>query len=845
MNADRSPLLADTREAGHDEGPGGSIGPYRILQTLGEGGFGTVYEADQEHPVKRRVALKVIKLGMDTREVIARFDAERQALALMDHPHIAHVLDAGMTASGRPYFVMELVRGVPITTWCDRHKLTIERRLELFEQVCHAVQHAHTKGVIHRDLKPSNVLVHAQEDLPVAKVIDFGIAKAISGRLTDKTLYTAQQQMIGTPLYMSPEQAEGSADIDTRSDIYSLGVMLYELLTGTTPFELSSRNQTPEREIQRIICEVEPPAPSACLTARDADAASVASLRRVDARTLGSALRGELDWIVMKAIDKERTRRYETANALALDIRRHLSGLPVLAAPPSRLYRMRKFVRRHRVWVSASLLAASALLAGVIGFAWQARIASQRAAELEQVASFQAEMLDQVDPSAAGAALAADLRTRLSRALAAEGLDEPTRARMTREFDTLWQRINATDAARELIDATILRPAAQAVASQFAGQPLIAATLDQALAQRYRAIGLYEAALPLQQRALDTRRRELGDEDPETLKAVSNMAVLYYMLGRLKEAEPYFAQALELRRRALGPAHQDTLASLNNMGVFLQDQGRLAEAEPYYREALQRFRESLGGEHEDTLRALANYGNLLQAEGKLAQAEASFREQLETSRRSLGAEHADTLASLVDMGEVLHDRGRFDEARRYYTQALEGRRRVLGGEHPETLLAAANLGVLARDQGRVEEAESLLMPAFDGIREAVGGDHPEALYLALHVGALRVDQGRAEEALALLRPLAEPLAAAFAGAYGARVAEWEVAVGRALALQGDHAQAASHLEAALERYRTQPGPAAFRRETARATLVALLRAWHAIEPGAGHDRRAAEVEAGR
>jgi len=343
------------------EGPGGRIGPFKILQQIGEGGFGSVFEAEQEHPVKRRVALKVIKLGMDTREVIARFEAERQALALMDHPHIARVLDAGATDSGRPYFVMELVKGEPITSYCGKHRLSIVRRLELFDQVCAAVQHAHTKGIIHRDLKPNNVLVSTQDDQPFAKVIDFGIAKATSGRLTDKTLYTEQQLMMGTPLYMSPEQAEGSADIDTRTDIYALGVILYELLTDTTPIESHSLRAAGYAEVQRIIREVEPPRPSARLSQAKATLPGVATRRATEPHKLARMIRGELDWIVMKAIEKERARRYETASGLAMDVRRYLAGEPVLAAPPSVSYRLRKFVRRNKGAVAAGSLVAAAL----------------------------------------------------------------------------------------------------------------------------------------------------------------------------------------------------------------------------------------------------------------------------------------------------------------------------------------------------------------------------------------------------------------------------------------------------------------------------------------------------
>ncbi|NQV36157.1 MAG: serine/threonine protein kinase, partial [Phycisphaeraceae bacterium] len=373
------------------EGPGTIIGPYKLLEKIGEGGMAVVYMAEQTEPIHRKVALKIIKVGMDTKQVIARFEAERQVLALMDHPHIAKVLDAGVTEGGRPYFVMELVRGSSITAYCDQHKFCTKERLDLFVQVCNAVQHAHQKGIIHRDIKPSNVMVTQRDGAPIPKVIDFGIAKATNQRLTEKTLFTRYAQIIGTPQYMSPEQAEfGQLDIDTRSDVYSLGILLYELLTGTTPLDAEKLRKAGYLAMQRIICEEEPVKPSTKLSKLidlgDDTLADIAKQRCSTPELLTKTVRGDLDWIVMKALEKDRTHRYETANELGMDVEHHLNNEPILARPPSTPYRFGKLVRRNRAVFVAVGAVAAVLVLGVIVSTWQAARAKAKELEMRQLA---------------------------------------------------------------------------------------------------------------------------------------------------------------------------------------------------------------------------------------------------------------------------------------------------------------------------------------------------------------------------------------------------------------------------------------------------------------------------
>src|SRR5215472_1797828 len=460
------------------EKPGDKIGRYKLLQQIGEGGCGVVYMAEQEEPVRRRVALKVIKLGMDTKSVIARFEAERQALAMMDHPNIAKVLDAGATDNGRPFFVMELVRGIKITDYCDQNKLSTEERLGLFMQVCNAIQHAHQKGIIHRDIKPSNILVTLHDGKPVPKVIDFCIAKATQGRLTDQTLFTAFEQFIGTPAYMSPEQAELTMkDVDTRTDIYSLGVLLYELLTGKTPFDAQQLLASGLDAMRRTIREQEPERPSTKLsTMMDGELTTTARHRHTEAPKLIHQLRGDLDWIVMKTLEKDRARRYETANGLARDVQRYLADEPVVARPPSRLYRFQKLARRNKLAFAASGAVAAALIVGLAAATWE--YLKERTSRQRAVAE------------TAKATATSDLLQQLLRSADPDG------------------RRGSDYTVRQLLDDF-----SAGLTNQLADQPEVEATVRLAIGCTYSKLGVLSEAERNLRRALELRRKALGTQD--------------------------------------------------------------------------------------------------------------------------------------------------------------------------------------------------------------------------------------------------------------------------------------------------------------------------------------------
>ena len=684
-----------------------AIGPYRLLERVGEGGMGEVWLAEQTQPIHRQVALKVIKAGMDTAQVVARFEAERQALALMDHPAIARVFDAAATPQGRPYFVMEYVRGETITAYATRHTLTVLERIDLFLIVCEGVQHAHQKGIIHRDLKPSNVLVTVRDDRPMPKVIDFGVAKATTQALTVRTLHTELGALIGTPEYMSPEQAEmGSLDIDTRTDVYSMGVMLYELLTGTLPFESKALREQGLDKLRQTIREVDPPRPSTRVTAAASAATELPS--HVDASRLARQLRGDLDWITMKALEKDRTRRYGSVSDLAADLRRHLDDVPVLASPPSTTYRVGKFVRRHHAGVAV----AGVVILLLVVFAGVMAVQASRIARA----------LDRASQEAATATQVSDFLVGLFK------VSDPSEARGT------------TLTAREILAKGVQQ------LDSLRDQPTVQARLQATIGAVETELGLYRDAQPLLEMALQTRRRVVGQDHPDTLASANALANLYWYQGKYREAEPLYRDLVERRTRLLGADHPDTLRANYDLASLYLMQKRFEEFARLNEDTLARQRRVLGDTHHDTLASLGNLQSSYFKRGRYEDALPVAAEVLESLSRIVGEDHPEALMVLHNLATIYDELGRYGEAEPLYLKAVDAKRRVLGGEHPETARTLDKLASMYVKQQRYAEAESTFLAAYPGFAKSADGENADTWRVVRSLAEMYVATGQPTKA---------------------------------------------------------------------------------------------------
>jgi serine/threonine protein kinase/tetratricopeptide (TPR) repeat protein len=718
------------------EKPGDEIGGFTLLKEIGHGGFGIVYLAEQTAPVKRRVALKILKLGMDTKQVVARFEAERQALALMDHPNIARVIDAGATATGRPYFVMELVDGIKITDYCEQNHLTTPQRLDLFIQVCRAIQHAHQKGVIHRDIKPSNVLVATQDRVPVPKVIDFGIAKATQGKLTDQTVLTAFEQFLGTPAYISPEQAQlGGLDVDTRSDIYSLGVLLYELLTGKTPFDTKELLAAGLEAMRRTIQEKEPPTPSTRLK-QDFESQRTQNPSDSKIKNQKSKIANDLDWIVMKCLEKDRARRYETANGLARDIERHLRNEVVVAGPPSRLYRFQKLVRRNKSMVAAIGIVTFVLVLGAAASTWQAIRATK--AEHEQ-----ARLLHQAHQAQANEA-------RERQKAQTEGAKSQQVAQFLKDMLVGVGPSVAlgrdTTMLREILDKT-----AQRVGKELSNQPEVQIELLNTLANTYYELGLYKEMEAMSREELRLARARIGGEELAVALALKTLANAQLLLSDYAQAETSGRAALQIYRKVVGRESEEAADVMNSLAYVLQRQNKLEDAEAMRREALTLLRKILGNDHEFVAALVGNLSFLLWERGKLAEADALCREALTLMRKHYGDQHPVVATTLNNLGLILEDEGKLAETETVHREVLAMRRKLLGNEHPEVAQSLVNLAGTLLRLDKLQEAEGAAREALALFRKRLGNNHPDVASALGRLAFVLKDQGKLVEAEAMNR----------------------------------------------------------------------------------------------
>ncbi len=806
------------------------VGAFELREELGRGGMGSVYRAERvDGTVNQQAAIKFVRRELLDANTLRRFQIERQTLASLDHPNIAHLLDAGELADGTPYFVMEYVAGVPITDYCALAKLSVRERVELFRLVCAAVMQAHRNLVVHRDLKPSNILVNTEG---VPKLLDFGIAKPLSADFniaTEEQTGTAHRYF--SPSYSAPEQLLGGP-IGVGCDVYALGLLLYELLADTRPFDFTGLTAG---QMEKLVTTVPPVAPSAAALHIGAPSQKV------------RALRGDLDGIVLRCLRKSANERFASVEQLDADLASYLEGRPVHSRGGHGWYRAQKFLRRHLVAVAAGTITAIALLIGIIAFAWQARIAnlqasiaSQRAAELEQVAQFQADMLGQVNPAQAGQMLTADVKTKLTAALTKAGYSDAEHSAEIAAFSDYWRQINATDAARDLIDRTIMQPAVKAIEEEFAAQPLVNARLSQVLAEVYTQMGAYDAAQPLQDRALSLRKQLLREDHEDTLRSLGWAAVLALNRGRLREAEQHWLESLTITRRSLGELHPDTLKLINNMGLLKSEQGKRAEAEVYYREAMEKRIRLFGTEHLETATSYNNVSRILLAQEKFGEAEELNRKALQIRRTKLGDDHPVTWTSIKGIGMVYYAQDRWKEAEPYFTEVLEKRARLLGHDHPNTLTSMGDMGKLFQAQGRFAEAEALVRDALEKGQHVLGEEHASVFDSRLQLGGLMLVQARYPEVIETLSPIEALIRASVPELGGALLCQF-------LTISGSASTGLHRYEIAEDQLLEAQNVCSSASDTTRKdklkcvrAIVALYSAWQHAESDKGYEAQAAE-----
>jgi eukaryotic-like serine/threonine-protein kinase len=720
---------------------GGWIGPYQLLEIAGEGGMGQVWRAEQTHPVHRIVALKLIKVGMDTHEVVRRFQSERQALAVMDHPAIAKVFDAGSTPTGRPYFAMEYVEGIAITKYCDQQRLTVPDRLRLFVKVCEGIQHAHQKAIIHRDIKPSNVLIAKVDGKPVPKIIDFGVARAISPESLDDTTLTRHGTVLGTPNYMSPEQASPlGSPVDTRTDVYSLGALVYELLVGVMPHQVLGLSL---QEALRKIREEPVERPSARYRALGMDG-EVAAKRQTSAPALYKELSGDLDTVILKALKRNPDNRYESASELAADLGRYLHREPIQARPPSALYLTRKYVRRH--WVSVMGVAAASLLAAAFGI-WQNielhRITRERD-RADRVSQFMSDMFQVSDPSEnrGNQITAREILDRSSAGIEQGLSDDPElQAKLMSLMGRVYYGLGLYSRAE-----TLFRHSLSSRLRLAGPNSLDAAQSRYDLATVLRATANRTEAKSLDLQTLEIRKRLLGEDHPETLKAMNSLAADWERDGAYDQARQLQEVVYRADARVLGPEHLETLVAMEHLGELLFSEGRLSEAAEFAHSALDKERHTLGPDHPETLAAIHLLADILCDEGRYGEAETLLRELLTARTKVLGPGHRDTLNAMKALAVALDWQGRLAEAEELERKVVAGETKLLAPDDPNLLLAMSDLAHILSDREQHAEAESLSRKVLETSRRSLGAENPRTLYFASSLTSILLPRGSLEEA---------------------------------------------------------------------------------------------------